>query len=145
MSVQSMNRTGVSARAGWLAFAAAKYKAIQLAMERRSFERNLEKIVRAANAHNSGGLSPGSVQFKLLREQAEELCSNFAQRWNISPELLEAQIPAITKLNSLADPRPKANPTPLVVLGVLAATATFFLLGVLSGLVSLGYHFVGGR
>jgi hypothetical protein len=127
------------------AFVAAKWKVIQLSIERRTFERSLETIIRAANAHNSGGLVPGAAQFKLLREQGDMLVTNFAQHWDIRPELLEAEIPAITKLKSLADPQPKANPTPLIVLGIFAATLTFFLLGVLSGLVNVGYHVVGGR
>lgn len=145
MSAQSMNGTGVSARVSWSAFVAAKCKAIQLWIERRSFEQSLETIIRAANAHNSAGLSAGAAQFKLLQEQADELCANFAHRWDTSPELLEAQIPAITKLKCLADPLPKADRTLLVALGIVAATAIFFLLGVLSGLVNVGYHVVGGR
>jgi hypothetical protein len=56
----------------------------------------LETIIRAANAHNSGGLAPGAAEFKLLREQADMLLTNFAKHWDIRPELLEAQIPAIT-------------------------------------------------
>jgi len=145
MSAQPTNGTGVPMQVSWLAFVATKCKAIQLSIERRNFERKLETIVRAANAHHSCGRPPGADQFKLLRKSADDLCANFAQRWDISPELLEAQIPAITKLKSLADPLPKANPTPLVMLGIIAASATFFLLGVLSGLASVGYHLVGGR
>jgi hypothetical protein len=145
MSLQLQQGTGVSARVRWLAFAASKCKAIQLSIERRTFERKLETIVRAANAHHSCGRSPGTIHFKLLRTCADELCANFAQRWNIPPELLEAQIPAITKLKSLADPPPKPNPAPLVGLGIVAAAATFLLLGALGGLASVGYHLVGGR
>ena len=112
MSLQSQQGTGVSARVRWLAFAAAKCKAIQLSIERRTFERKLETIVRAANAHHSCGRSPGAIHFKLLRTCADELCADFAQRWEIPPELLEAQIPAITKLKSLADPPTKSNRAP---------------------------------
>ena len=57
MSVQSTIGTGVSTQGSCLAFVAAKWKAIQLTIERRSFERSLETIIRAVNAHNSGGLS----------------------------------------------------------------------------------------
>jgi hypothetical protein len=128
-----------------LALAAAKCKAIQLSIERRSFERKLETIVRAANAHHSCGQSPGTTQFKLLRKCADDLCANFAQRWDISPKLLEAQIPAITRLKSLADPPPKPEPVVLVSLGVAGAVALFFLVGVLAGLASVGYHMIGGR
>lgn len=145
MSSQSSQGTGVSARVSWLAFATAKCRAIQLSIERRAFERQLETIVRAAKAHHSCGRSPGAVQFKLLRKCADELCSHFAQRWNISPELLEAEIPAITKLKSLADPPPKPEPLVLVSLGVAGAVALFFLMGVLAGLASVGYHMIGGR
>lgn len=145
MSVQSTSGTGVSTRTSWLDFASAKYRAIQQSVERRSFERSLEKIIRAANAHNSRGLSPGEAQFKLLRGQADELCANFARRWSISTELLEAQIPAITKVKSLADPVPVANRAPIVVFGIIAAAVTCFLLGVFGGLVSVGYHVAGGR
>jgi len=145
MSLQLQQGTGVSARVRWLAFAAAKCKAILLSIERRAFERKLETIVRAANAHHSCGRAPGTVHFKLLRTCADELCSNFAQRSDISPELLEAQIRAITKLKSLADPPTKPNPAPLVGLGLVAAAATFLLLGVLGGLASVGYHLVRGR
>jgi hypothetical protein len=128
-----------------LARAAAKCKTVQLSIERRSFERKLETIVRAANAHHSCGQSPGTTQFKLLRKSADDLCSNFAQRWDIPPELLEAQIPAITKLRSLADPPTKPEPVVLVSLGVVGAVALFFLMGVLAGLASVGYHMIGGR
>ena len=145
MPLQSSEGTGVSARVSWLAFVAAKRKAIQLSIERRSFERKLETIVRAANAHHSCGRPPGAIQFKLLQKCADELCANLAQRWDIPPELLEAQIPAITKLQSLADPPTKPNPAPMVGLGIVAAAVTFLLLGVLGGLVSVGYHLVGGR
>ena len=115
MSLQSSQGTCMSTPAIWLALAAAKCKAIQLSIERRSFERKLETIVRAASAHHSCGRPPGTAQFKLLRKCSDELCANFAQRWDISPELLEAQIPAITKLKSLADPPPMPGPTVLRV------------------------------
>ena len=145
MSIQSSQDMGVSTWASWLALATAKCRAIQLSIERRNFERKLETIVRAANGHHSCGRAPGAVQFKLLQRSADDLCANFAQRWDLAPELLDAQIPAITKLKSLADPPAKTNPAPLVGLGIVAAAVTFLLLGVLGGLVSVGYHLVGGR
>jgi hypothetical protein len=126
-------------------FAVGKYKAVQLSIERRSFERKLESIVRAALAHQSGGLASGNRQYKLLTTQADSLCADFTSRWNIDPNLLDAQIPAITKLKSLADPPHKPEPAVLVSLGVAGAVALFFLMGVLAGLASVGYHLIGGR
>jgi hypothetical protein len=138
-------RTRVSAWIRIRSFAAHKHKAFQLSIERRSFERTLEKVVRAALAHQSLGLPAGHPQYKLLRKQADSTCANFAHRWNIDPNLLEAQIPAIRKLKSLADPALKPEPAVLVSLGMASAVALFFLIGILAGLTSVGYHLIGGR
>jgi hypothetical protein len=138
-------RTAVPAWTSIESFAVGRYRTFQLSIERRTFESKLEAIVRAALAHQSGGLPVGNPQYKLLRRHADELCASFAQRWDISPELLEAQIPAIRKLKSLADPPPKLKPAVLVSLGVAGVTALFFLVGVLAGLTSIGYHLIGGH
>jgi|GEM_PF-3315173 len=138
-------RTLVCAWTRLRSFAVGKYKAAQLSIERRSFERKLETIVRAALAHQSSGLPAGDRQYKLLRDQANTLCAEFTARWTIDPDLLSAQIPAIRKLRSLAGPSPKTPPAVWASLGVLAATALFFLIGVLAGLSSVGYHLTGGR
>ena len=126
-------------------FVVGKCKTVQLSMERRSFERKLERIVRVALAHQSVGLPAGHPQYKLLRQQADSTCANFSHRWNITPDLLEAQIPAIGKLKSLAHPASKAEPAVLVSLGTAGVMALFFLIGVLAGLTSIGYHLIGGR
>lgn len=126
-------------------FVVGKYNGVQLSIERRSFERKLERIVRAALAHQSGGLPAGNREYKLLGEQADSLCAEFTSRWHINPDLLDAQIPAIRKLKSLADPPSKPEPAVLVSLGVAAAVALFFLMGILAGLTSVGYHLIGGR
>jgi hypothetical protein len=126
-------------------FAVGKHKAVQLSIERRSFEHKLETIVRAALAHQSGGLPAGNRQYKLLTTQASSICSEFTSRWNIDPNLLDAQIPAIAKLKPLADPPPRPRPAVLVSVGVAGVAALFFVLGVLAGLTSVGYHLIGGR
>jgi hypothetical protein len=138
-------RTRVSAWIRMRSFAAHKYKAVQLSIERRSFERKLERIVRTALAHQSLGLAAGHSQYKLLGQQADSTCANFAHRWNVDANLLEAQIPAIRKLKSLADPAPQPEPAILVSLGAVGAVALFFLVGILAGVASVGYHLIGGR
>ncbi|MFZ0737549.1 MAG: hypothetical protein WAM96_10710 [Candidatus Acidiferrales bacterium] len=138
-------RTRVSRWARLRSFAVGKCKAVQLSFERRSFEQKLETIVRAALAHQSGGLPTGNRQYKLLQQQADSTCAEFAHRWDITPDLLDAQIPAIRKLKSLADPPPKPQPAVLVSLGVTVAMTLFFLMGILAGLTSVGYHLIGGH
>ena len=118
-------RTRVSRWTRLRSFPVGKCKAVQLSIERRSLERRLERIVRTALAHQSVGLPAGHPQYKLLRQQADSTCANFAHRWNITPDLLDAQIPAIGKLKSLADPPPKSRPAVLVSLGVAGAMTLF--------------------
>ena len=48
----------MSVRTRLHSFAVAKYKAVQLSIERRSFEQKLETIARAANAHHSRCIKP---------------------------------------------------------------------------------------
>ena len=62
-----------------------------------------------------------------------------------APDLLDAQMPAIRKLKSLADPSPKPEPAVLVSLGMAGVVALFFLVGILAGLTSVGYHLIEGR
>ena len=138
-------RTRVSAWTRLRSLAVGKYKVVQLSIERRSFEGKLEKIVRTALAHQSVGLPAGYPQYKLLTQQANSICAEFASRWNIDPNLLDAQIPAIRKLKSLADPPSRPEPAVLVSLGVGGVVVLFFLAGILAGLISVGYHLIGGR
>jgi hypothetical protein len=126
-------------------FAVTQWKALQLSIERRSFESKLETIVRSGLAHQSSGLTAGDQQYKLLSDHANAICAHFSSRWNINPNLLEAQIPAIRKLKSLSDPPPTLVPTALVSLGAVGAVILFFLLGVLAGVANVGYHMMGGR
>lgn len=126
-------------------FVVAQYKAVQLSIESRSFEAKLERIVRTALAHQSLGLPAGHPQYRLLRQQVDSACANFVHRWNIDPSLLEAQIPALGKLKSLATPAFKPKSAVLVSLGTAGVMALFFVIGVLAGLTSIGYHLIGGR
>ena len=125
-------------------FAVANWKAVQFSIERRSFERKLERIVRTSLAHRAVGLPAGDSKYKLLTQQADSFCAEFATRWNIDRLLLDAQIPALRRLKSLADPPPKPGRAVLVSLAVAGVVALFFLLGVLAGLTSVGYHLIGG-
>ena len=125
--------------------AVGTWNRVQLLIERRGFERKLEAIVRAALAHESSGLAAGSRLYKLLSRQADSICAEFTARWKTDPNLLDAQIPALSKLKSLANPPPKPSPAAMVSLGVICAMALFFLLGIFAGLTSVAYHLVGGH
>jgi hypothetical protein len=85
MSLQLQQGSGVSAQVSWLAFAAGKCKAIQLSMERRSFERKLEtlRVVgrREQSISNCFERAPmSSVQTLLSAGISPQSCSKHRSR-----------------------------------------------------------------
>ena len=120
------------------------WKLLHLAWEKRRLESKLETILRSAQGHESNGLPAGDQQYKLLQDHAETICKDFAQRWEIDRNLLTAQIPALCKLNRLAQPTPKRSITG-IVLFVISAPVLLFLIGIIGGFLSLGFHLIGGR
>jgi len=81
----------------------------------------------------------------VLAARADELCTEFAERWGLDLDLLRARIPGLAKLAGTAAPKPTKNYGRLACLGLLAIPLALFLLGVMAGLVSVGFHVVGGR
>ena len=81
----------------------------------------------------------------MLNARADELCTEFAERWGLDVDLLKARIPGLAKLAGLSVPLPTRNYARLGGLGMLAMPLALFLLGIMAGLVSLGFHLVGGR
>ena len=121
-----------------------KWRSLQLAWEKRSLESKLATILRSAQGHESNGTRNGDRQYILLRDQAEAMCMRFATQWEIDLELLKAHIPGLCKLRTLAQPTPE-SPTYRIVLALIIGTPVlFFLMGLLGGLVSVGFHLVGG-
>lgn len=123
----------------------ARWKPFQLAWERRSMESKLASVLRSAQGHESNGTPAGDRQYNLLREQAESICTRFANRWEIDPELLKAQIPGLSKLSILAQPVQRKPLYALAILFIIGTPLLFFIVGVVAGLMSMGFHLVGGH
>jgi len=122
----------------------AGWKSFQRAWEKRSLESKLATVLRSAQGHESNGLRTGDRQYILLMHQAEEMCGRFADRWQIEPELLKAHIPGLCKLRTLAQP-PSVKPVYRIALVLLIGIPLLcFLMGTLGGLVSIGFHLIGG-
>jgi hypothetical protein len=122
-----------------------RWRSLHLGWEKRRLEGKLETILRSAQGHESNGLLAGDVQYQLLQGHAETICKDFAERWEIDRDLLNAQIPALCKLNRLAQPTPKRSTSGLVFLLVISAPVVLFLIGIIGGFLSLGFHLIGGR
>jgi len=90
-------------------------------------------------------LPPGEHHYQLLNVEADSLCTEFADRWGLDVDLLRARIPGLTKLVGLSVPPPTKNYARLACFGVVAIPLALFLIGAMAGLVSVGFHLVGGR
>ena len=121
------------------------WKKVAFYFHKRAFESKLEGILSAAAGHESNGLLAGNYQYQILSAHAESLCTEFADRWGLDLDLLRARVPGLTKLAGLAVIPPTKNYARLAWLGVFAVPLTLFLLGIMGGLISVGFHLVGGR
>jgi hypothetical protein len=122
-----------------------KWKSIRFFFAKRAFESKLEGILRAAAGHEGNSLPAGDHQYQLLVTEANSLCSEFADRWGLDPDLLRARIPGLAKLAGLSVPPPAKNYSKLACFGIVAIPLALFLMGAMAGLVSVGFHLVGGR
>ena len=112
---------------------------------KRVFLSKLEDILSAAAGHEGNSLPSGNCQYQVLNARADELCTAFAERWGLDRDLLRARIPGLAKLAGLTVPPPTKNYARLACLGAIAIPLALFLLGIMAGLTSLGFHLVGGR
>jgi hypothetical protein len=142
MSEITQTKTPLSMETGFLN---RKWKSIGFFFEKRAFESRLEGILRATAGHEGNSLPAGERQYRLLRTEAESLCSEFADRWDIDVDLLRARIPGLAKLEGLSVPPPTKNYVSLACFGMVAVPLALFLMGAMAGLVSVGFHLVGGR
>jgi hypothetical protein len=140
-TTQSTN-TLVSIETGFLN---RKWKSILFFFEKRAFESKLEGILRAAAGHEGNSLPAGDHHYQLLSTEADSLCTEFADRWGLDVDLLRARIPGLAKLAGLSVPPPTKNYAGLACLSMVAVPLALFLIGAMAGLVSVGFHLVGGR
>jgi len=121
------------------------WRSMRFFFARRAFESRLARILRAVYAHQENALPAGDRQYQLLNSQVDSICTEFADRWRIDRELLRTQLPGLAKLARLAVLPPKQNRLRLAGLLLAAITLGSLLMGMLGGLVSLGYHLIGGK
>jgi hypothetical protein len=123
----------------------SRWKKIRFFLNKRVFLRRIESILNAAAGHEGNSLPSGNYQYQVLAARADELCEQFARRWGLDVDLLRAQMPGLAKLAGLSLPPLMKNYSRLACLGVVAIPLALFLIGALAGLLSLGFHLVGGR
>ncbi len=122
-----------------------KWRAIVFQWEQRSLEHKLESVLRAAAGHESNSLPVGAREYQLLHREADLLCTEFAEHWSLDIDLLKARMAGLAKLERLSVPAQVMSYARLACFGVVALPLALLLTGALAGLVSVGFHLVGGR
>jgi hypothetical protein len=121
------------------------WKSVLFFFHQRAFESKLECILRAAAGHEGNSLPSGDHLYQLLSAHADALCKEFADSWGLDVDLLRARIPGLAKLAGLSSLPPTRNYARLTCFGLIAIPLALFLMGAMAGLVSVGFHVVGGR
>lgn len=122
-----------------------KWKLILFFFAKRAFESKLEGVLSAAAGHEGNSLPPGDHQYHLLSTEADSRCMEFANRWGLDIELLKARIAGLAKLKRLSIHPQTMSYGRLACLVLIAIPVFCFLVGAVAGLVSVGFHIVGGR
>jgi hypothetical protein len=121
------------------------WKRILFFFHKRVFLSRIESILNAAAGHEGNSLPSGNYQYQVLSARADELCTEFADRWGLDLDLLRARIPGLAKLAGLSVPPLTKNYARLACLAVIVVPLALFLVGIMAGLISVGFHLVGGR
>ncbi|MGA9061855.1 MAG: hypothetical protein WB341_09345 [Terracidiphilus sp.] len=140
--ITRFTHTPASTEAGCLN---STWKKILFFFHKRVFLSRIESILNAAAGHEGNSLPSGNFAYQVLSARAESLCTEFAERWGLDVDLLRARIPGLTKLAGLSVPPLTKNYARLACLAVIVIPLALFLLGIMAGLVSVGFHLVGGR
>ncbi len=120
-------------------------RTVQHYFDRRYLEASLASLLQAASGHEGRGLAPGSALYLVLHRESQLLTTAYCQRWQVSPEQLQAELPALAKLAQLAQPRSPRATISKVVLIILASIATSVLIGLAGAFIRFGYLLGGGR
>jgi hypothetical protein len=123
----------------------SKWKRILFFFHKRVFLSRIESILNAAAGHEGNSLPSGTFEYQVLSARADSLCTEFADRWGLDVDLLRARIPGLAKLAGLSVSPPTKNYVRLACLGMIAIPLALFLVGIMAGLVSVGFHLVGGH
>jgi hypothetical protein len=120
----------------------AQLQVVQHYFARRDLEAHLAALLDASRGHEAHGVPPGSPLYLVLYQQSERLINGYCERWQVTTEQLNAELPALGRLRELAEPPLRKTPTINITLMLLAAMAIAFALGLAAAFLRLGYHLI---
>ncbi len=86
MSEPTCTNTPVSSETGFLK---RRWRSMRFFFARRAFESKLERILRAAFGHEGNALPAGDHEYELLSNEANSVCTEFADRWGLDADMLK--------------------------------------------------------
>jgi hypothetical protein len=120
-------------------------RTVQHYFDRRHLEASLASLLQAANGHEARGLKPGAAVYRVLHRESQLLVAAYCDRWQVNPDRLHAELPALGKLAQLTQPPSPTTTVWKVILGVLAVVGISVLIGLAGAFIRLGYVLGGGR
>ena len=122
----------------------AQLQVVQHYFARRDLEVHLAALLDASRGHEAHGVAAGSPLYVVLHQQSERLINAYSERWQVTADQLNAELPALGRLRQLAEPPLLKAPTISATLILLASMAIAFTLGLAAAFVRLGYRLLGG-
>ena len=122
-----------------------KLHTVRFVLAKRSFESQLEGILKAVAGHEAQSLAVGAWEYQVLADEAASLCADFSEQWGLDQDSLRARVPGLSRLDTLATPKQLMNVSRAAWVATVGVPIALFIIGVLAGLVSLGFHLVEGR
>ncbi len=75
--------------------------AVRYYLDRRTLEAHLTSLLDAADLGQARGVLAGAPIYAVLSRQAAEQVRNHCRNWQLDPQQLEAELPALTELRRL--------------------------------------------
>ena len=72
-------------------------RTVQHYFDRRHLEASLASLLQAANGHEARGLKPGSALYLVLHRESQLRVAAYCDRWQVSPDRLHAELPALVQ------------------------------------------------
>jgi len=123
-------------------------RALKLKYKLFTLRRRVAALCESARGHESNGTPPGAPVYARLYEEARALVTQYGEAAQVSPEILEAKLPALCELKRLSEIVAPVSPAKkafsMAFIAILASAAIGLLVGLGSGVAHWMVRLLGG-
>jgi hypothetical protein len=120
----------------------SKVKTWRFGRAKAKLEQQLARIIETANGHQAKRLPTGSAAYIELYRQANLTIDAFCTEQAVARLSIEQEVPVLRELEALTHPASPVAAGVKMAGAVLAIIVGALLVGCLSGLIVVGYHFL---